>query len=171
MVIWVHAARDLDLETVQSHIAKRMNYKLDADDSTERRTGKLYRRLLKFKQVLIIFDDIWEKIDLDTVGIPKCCKVLLITRSYTVYREMDTDAAIKVDVLNENAAWELFVHYAGPVVKSEHINPWAMKILRKCGGLPLAIKSQDYREVHGRQGRDCALDGCCLSIMSSCTPT
>ncbi|CAM8921574.1 unnamed protein product [Rhodiola kirilowii] len=54
---------------------------------------------------------------------------------------MDTDAAIKVDVLNENAAWELFVHYAGPVVKSEHINPWATKILRKCGGIPLAIKT------------------------------
>ncbi|KAL9444342.1 hypothetical protein AB3S75_017514 [Citrus x aurantiifolia] len=44
-----------------------------------------------------------------------------------------------MNLLNEEAAWNLFAEYAGDVVRSEKINPIAKAIARKCCGLPLAI--------------------------------
>ncbi|KAL9661086.1 hypothetical protein QQ045_025906 [Rhodiola kirilowii] len=144
MVMWVDVSKDLDLRRVQSQIAERLNFKLESEESTQRRADRLLHRILEKKQVLIILDDVWEKINLDEVGLPyRCgrCKILLTTRSYAVCREMETNAAVRVDVLSETAAWELFVRHAGPVVTSEDIYPLAREIARKCDGLPLAIKA------------------------------
>ena len=84
------------------------------------------------------------KIDLDIVGIPQDedqanCKILRTTRSLDVGRNMITDQEVKMNLLNEEATWNLFAEYAGNVVRSEKINPIAKAIARKCCGLPLAI--------------------------------
>lgn len=52
---------------------------------------------------------------------------------------MKTDEAVKMDVLNEGEAWELFSDHAGKVATLEHIKPYAEAVSRECGGLPFAI--------------------------------
>ncbi|KAJ0100815.1 hypothetical protein Patl1_04362 [Pistacia atlantica] len=54
-------------------------------------------------------------------------------------RHMMTNKEVKMNVLNEEAAWNLFAESAGNVVQVEDINPLARAIARKCCGLPLAI--------------------------------
>ncbi|KAH0986842.1 hypothetical protein GBA52_014019 [Prunus armeniaca] len=153
MVIWVPVSNDLDMKKVQSRVAERLNLALNAEESTERRAGKLHRVLKSGKRFLLILDDVWEKIDLDIVGIPQGddqanCKIILTTRSLGVCREMMTDKEIKMELLNEEEAWNLFAQNAGNVVESEDINPLAREIARECGGLPLAI------ETMGKSMRD-----------------
>jgi len=145
VVIWVTVSKDLDLRRVQSRIAERLNLEFDVGESTEGRAIKLHETLMKTR-FLLILDDVWEKLDLDIVGIPQDdehaeCKILLTTRNLDVCRGMMTTVNIKMDVLNEAAAWNLFAESAGDVVELEVINPLARAIARRCCGLPLAIKT------------------------------
>ncbi|KAJ0044524.1 hypothetical protein Pint_04273 [Pistacia integerrima] len=144
IVIWVTVPRDLYLRKIQSQIAERLRLELDAEETVEQGAGRLFERLRMKKKFLLILDDVWEKIDLDIVGIPhdqvNCnCKILLTTRSLDVCRHMMTNKEVKMNVLNEEAAWNLFAESAGNVVQIEDINPLARAIARKCCGLPLAI--------------------------------
>jgi disease resistance protein RPS2 len=144
IVIWVKVSKDLDLRTIQSHIAERLNLELNEGESTQQRANKLFRSLMMKKKCLLILDEVWEKIDLDIVGVPQGhdqanCKILLTTRSLAVCRQMMTNADFRVDVLNEEDAWNLFVQNAGDIAESEGIHTLARAIASKCCGLPLAI--------------------------------
>ncbi|XVE50517.1 hypothetical protein DITRI_Ditri01bG0168500 [Diplodiscus trichospermus] len=145
IVIWVTVSKELDLKKVQSQIAKRLNLELDANDAIEERAKMLLKRLL-MKKSLLILDDVWEQIDLDVLGVPQSddqaiCKILLTTRSLDVCRAMMTNKEIKLDILNEEAAWNLFAQSAGDVVEVPGINPLARAVARECSGLPLALKT------------------------------
>jgi disease resistance protein RPS2 len=99
---------------------------------------------LRRENFLLILDDVWEKIDLDSLGVPqpevhKGSKIILTSRFLDVCRDMMTDDQIKVDVLNDEEAWQLFSRNAGNVVTSEYIRPFAEAIAKRCCGLPLAI--------------------------------
>ncbi|KAI3675526.1 hypothetical protein L1987_85116 [Smallanthus sonchifolius] len=92
IVIWVEVSISLDLITMQSQIAKRIHLKVEANDTTNSIASRILERLKLRRKILLILDDVWEKIDLDAVGIPSndtCCKVLLTTRSLDVCRRMD----------------------------------------------------------------------------------
>ncbi|KAG2724898.1 hypothetical protein I3760_01G039500 [Carya illinoinensis] len=52
---------------------------------------------------------------------------------------METDVEVKMSVLRDEDAWQLFSRYATNVVSLEHIRPLAEAICRECQGLPLAI--------------------------------
>ncbi|PRQ31597.1 putative P-loop containing nucleoside triphosphate hydrolase, leucine-rich repeat domain, L [Rosa chinensis] len=153
MVIWIPVSNDLDVSKVQSRVAERLNLAMNAEQSIECRACRLHQALKSGKRFLLILDDVWEKIDLDTVGIPQGddqanCKIIMTTRSLAVCREMMTDKELKMELLNEEEAWNLFARNAGIVVESEHINPLARAIASECGGLPLAI------ETMGKSMRD-----------------
>ncbi|PQQ16202.1 disease resistance protein [Prunus yedoensis var. nudiflora] len=76
----------------------------------------------------------------------RACKLHRVLKSGK--REMMTDKELKMELLNEEEAWNLFAQNAGNVVESEDINPLAREIARECGGLPLAI------ETMGKSMRD-----------------
>jgi disease resistance protein RPS2 len=93
---------------------------------------------------LLILDDVWEKIDLDKLGVPrseehKGSKIVLTTRFLDVCRHMMTDVQIKVVVLNDEESWQLFSRNAGNVASMEHIIECAKAITKECCGLPLAL--------------------------------
>ncbi|MBA0742592.1 hypothetical protein Gogos_015634 [Gossypium gossypioides] len=145
IVIWITVSKDLDLKKVQSQIAKRLNLELDPNEVIEERAKMLLKRLM-MKKFLLILDDVWEHIDLDIVGVPQTDdqanrKILLTTRSLDVCRAMMTDEEIKLDVLKQEAAWNLFAQNAGDVVEVPSINPLARAVAKECGGLPLALKT------------------------------
>ncbi|XP_076902957.1 disease resistance protein At4g27190-like [Bidens hawaiensis] len=144
IVIWVQVSRSLDLSAIQSQIAKRIHLKLEAGDTTHRIACRILERLKLRRKILLILDDVWEKIDLDAVGIPSrdpCCKILLTTRSRDVCRQMAVDVFFQLKLMIEEDAWNLFVHSAGPVVNLDGIKSPARKIVAGINGLPLAIKT------------------------------
>ncbi|XP_030441837.2 disease resistance protein At4g27190-like [Syzygium oleosum] len=146
IVIWVTVSKDSDLVTIQSLIAERLNLEFEPGESMQRRANRIYQRLMLQRTSLLILDDVWEKIDLKDVGVPHGddqakCKIVLTTRSFDVCRDMMTDEAIKVEVLREEAAWDLFMQSAGDAAKVSDIEPIAQEICKRCCGLPLAIKT------------------------------
>ncbi|KAI3675527.1 hypothetical protein L1987_85117 [Smallanthus sonchifolius] len=143
IVIWVQVSISLDLRTIQSQIAKRIHLKVEADDTTNSIASRILERLKLRKKILLILDDVWEKIDLDAMGIPSndtCCKVLLTTQSLDVCRRMDIVSPFRLNLMNEEDAWELFADSVGPVVHSDGIESIARNMAASCHGLPSAIK-------------------------------
>jgi len=144
IVIWVTISKNLNMKKVQTQIAKRLNLEAKMEESLERMAIRLYQRLEEEEKFLLILYDVWEKIDLDSLGVPqpevhKGSKIILTSRFLDVCRDMITDDQIKVDVLNDEEAWQLFSRNAGNVVTSEYIRPFAEAIAKRCCGLPLAI--------------------------------
>ncbi|KAG2724894.1 hypothetical protein I3760_01G039100 [Carya illinoinensis] len=111
-VLWVTVSKNLDIKMVQMRIASRLHLNLEESSGADGMAIQLYQRL-KEESFLLILDDVWEKIDLDKL--------------------------VKMMVLRDEDAWQLFSRYARDVVTSEHIRPLAEAICRECHGLPLAI--------------------------------
>ncbi|KAG7955999.1 hypothetical protein I3843_11G102600 [Carya illinoinensis] len=144
IVIWTTVSKNLDIKKVQTQIAERLNLEARKGESIERLAGRIYQRLEIEENFLLILDDVWEKIDLDSLGIPlpevhTGCKIMLTSRSRDVCRDMMTGEDVKVDVLNDEEGLQLFIINAGKVVSLENIRPFAEAIARECCGLPLAI--------------------------------
>jgi disease resistance protein RPS2 len=132
------------MKKIQKQIALRLNLETKRGESVEGLANRLYERLEAEKKFLLILDDVWEKIDLDNLGVPqpedhKGSKIILTTRFLDVCSHMMTDLQVKVAVLNDEEAWQLFCRNAGNVVSLEHIMPFAKAIARECCGLPLAL--------------------------------
>jgi disease resistance protein RPS2 len=144
IVIWITISQNLDMKKVQTQIAQRLNLEVKMEESPEQMAIRLYQSLQKERKFLLILDDVWEKIDLDNLGVPrpedhKGSKIILTTRFFDVCRHMMTDRQVKVAVLNDDESWQLFSRNAGNVASLEHISPFAKAIARECCGLPLAL--------------------------------
>ncbi|RWR72015.1 putative disease resistance protein [Cinnamomum micranthum f. kanehirae] len=143
IVIWVTVSGEGSRRKVQDDIAGRLNC-TKKDKSNDDQLRSFISKNLSGKKFLLILDDIWERIDLYDVGIPilnqdNGCKVLLTTRDLGVCQQMQTDVEIQMEKLSEEEAWSLFNEKAGDVAMSPLIEPIARDIIKKCGGLPLAI--------------------------------
>ncbi|KAG2724899.1 hypothetical protein I3760_01G039600, partial [Carya illinoinensis] len=158
-VLWVTVSRNSDIKKLQIGIASRLGFRLDESMGVDRVAIQLYQRLKEESNVLLhsippviflqerfllILDDVWEKIDLDKLGVPRPevqsgSKIILTSRSLEVCRDMLTDVEVKMSVLRDEGAWQLFSRYARDVVTSEQIAPLAEAICKECKGLPLAI--------------------------------
>jgi disease resistance protein RPS2 len=144
IVIWATVSKNWDMRQVQTQIAQRLNLEVKTEESVGRMAIRLHQRLMNEEKFLLILDDVWEKVDLNTLGVPqpevhKGCKIILTSRRMEVCRSMFTDFDVKIDVLNDEEAWQLFCQKAGDVFNDEKIKALAEAIVRECCGLPLAI--------------------------------
>ncbi|XP_048318774.2 disease resistance protein At4g27190 [Ziziphus jujuba] len=143
-VIWATVSKEFNMKRVQKQIAERLNLEVNVEESMERTASRLYQRLEKEEKFLLILDDVWEKIDLDCLGVPQPedhngSKIILTSRFSEVCREMMTDVEVRMNILTDEESWKLFCRNAGEVASSEQIKPLAEAVARECGGLPLAI--------------------------------
>ncbi|TYG95884.1 hypothetical protein ES288_A11G303900v1 [Gossypium darwinii] len=106
-----------DIKEVQDQMAYSLGLKLEENSPV--------------KNVLIILDDLWKKLDLAEVGIPfgsqhKGCKILLTSRYQNVLSNgMDATKTFAIGDLDDGEAWEFFKKMAGDT--------------KKCARLPLAL--------------------------------
>ncbi|XAR54677.1 hypothetical protein NMG60_11029917 [Bertholletia excelsa] len=117
----------------------------DVNECLEQRTSNIYR-VLRQKKFLLLLDDVWEGLELEKIGIalPSSedkCKGVFTTRSMDVCSDMDAQRKIKVDFLKEEASRKLFHEKVGKseIMNSPSINSHVETIIRKCGGLLLAL--------------------------------
>jgi disease resistance protein RPS2 len=156
IVIWVTISRNLAMKKVQKEIAQRLNLDVKMGESMERLTNRLYEKLEKVEKFLLILDDVWEKIDLDYLGVPrpedhKGSKIILTTRFLDICRHMMTDRQVKVALLNDDESWQLLSKNAGHVASLEHISPFAKAITRECCRLPLALVTMAHGSYYERK--------------------
>ncbi|XVE50134.1 hypothetical protein DITRI_Ditri01bG0137200 [Diplodiscus trichospermus] len=133
-----------NFHSIQDEIAKFIDFEMNSGQS-RRSQQELWLRLQKEKRILIIVDDVWEKINLkEKIGIPlgedhKGCQVLLTTRRLHVCRSMQCQRIVRLDCLDDEEARALFEMKAGLENSNDAIKEEAAKIVQKCKGLPIAI--------------------------------
>ncbi|XP_065867352.1 uncharacterized protein [Euphorbia lathyris] len=141
-VVMVAVSQTPELRRIQGEIADFLGLKFDVEEVLGR-ASQLYQRLKKSK-VLIILDDLWQKLELNAVGIPfgdsgEGCKLLLTSRSMDVLRnEMETQREFSLGVLGEEEAWSLFQTVVAKS-KDPQLHAIAAEVAKKCAGLPLLI--------------------------------
>ncbi|XP_058072670.1 probable disease resistance protein At4g27220 [Magnolia sinica] len=143
VVLMATVSRNPELKRIQGEIAEQLGLKLE-EESESVRARRLLERFKQEKTVLVILDDLWERVELADVGIPygighSGCKIVVTSRSVDVCGLMESRAKILVDVLSEEDSWNLFKKKAGCVVDSLDFLSMARDVARECGGLPLAI--------------------------------
>ncbi|KAF3445362.1 hypothetical protein FNV43_RR10538 [Rhamnella rubrinervis] len=95
-------------------------------------------------------DDIWDRLDLDAVGIP-CgsqhpgCSILLTSRNV----EACSQRNFTIEVLSDGEAWNLFEDAAGISINTRDLYPIAKQIAKECRGLPVAIVTVASNKEHG----------------------
>ncbi|XXG69399.1 hypothetical protein AAC387_Pa06g2282 [Persea americana] len=146
-VIWVTVSKELNLERVQEEIMDRLQLNFSEHDSYSKRSMQL-RRYLTDKRYMLILDDLWNSINLSEIGIPpnkeNRSRTVITTRIANmsvvqVFSDMNVEK-IRVEILTEDEAWDLFAANVGKeVVHQPHIKDVAKDVVMECGGLPLTI--------------------------------
>ncbi|GMH11432.1 hypothetical protein Nepgr_013273 [Nepenthes gracilis] len=177
-VVMVEVSQAPDVSKMQQHIAERIGLPLQDSKSVDERARKIHEGLKKKipnevgdrmlnkggKQVVVILDNIWKKLDLDRVGIPRDCKITLTTRSKDVCRDMDANKIFEVRGLDDTEATKLFLERAGRIADHDDgYNSVTSELVKKCEGLPLtivaladALKDRDlsiWKDVAAQLGR------------------
>ncbi|TXG66149.1 hypothetical protein EZV62_007424 [Acer yangbiense] len=143
-VVFVEVFEKPDLEKIQGAIVDKLGL-VFTEVSESGRARKLCERLKKEKSILIVLDNIWRSIDLETVGIPygdnhKGCKLLLTARSRDVLsNQMSSQKTFSIDVLNAEDAWSLFKKTVGACIEQHELQSVAVDVAKSCGGMPNAI--------------------------------
>jgi|UniRef100_A0A2N9H6K6 disease resistance protein RPS2 len=137
-------SRTPNLKQIQGELADMLGLKFH-EESDSGRAHRLYARLKNEKKILIILDDVWAILDLDSIGIPfgvdhKACRILVTTQNECVCSTMGAQTRkIPLNVLSEGDSWALFRRISGEVVDSPRFNAVARDVVEECGGFPLML--------------------------------
>ncbi|CAL5394271.1 unnamed protein product [Camellia sinensis] len=135
--------QDANVSNIQGQLADRLSLKLKGETEVGK-ANELWNRLNNGKKNLIILDDMWQELNLKTVGIPitdgnNCCKVVITSRIRGVLEKMHVVRYVLMQVLLEKEAWALFKTKVGNSVDSPQLHDIADVVCKECGGLPVAI--------------------------------
>ncbi|XP_014504583.1 uncharacterized protein LOC106764739 isoform X2 [Vigna radiata var. radiata] len=143
-VIFVPVSSTVEVPRIQEKIASSLHYTFPENQEMER-SQRLCMRLTQEKKILMILDDVWEKLDFGRIGISsseyhKGCKILITTRSEDVCILMDCQKKIYLPILTDEEAWTLFQNKALMSKDTpENMQHLAISISKECKGLPVAI--------------------------------
>ncbi|MBA0742226.1 hypothetical protein Gogos_015304 [Gossypium gossypioides] len=131
---------------IQDQIVDMLGLKFEKQSVTGR-ASRLCQRLKKEKNILVVLDDIWAKLDMIEVGIPlgdedQRCTILLTSRDLNVLlKDIDAKKSFPIDVLEHEEAWHFFNKIIGDGVEISDLLLIATKVAKKCGGIPIAIRT------------------------------
>ncbi|WVZ56280.1 hypothetical protein U9M48_006834 [Paspalum notatum var. saurae] len=145
-VLLVAASRDCTVAKLQREVVSVLGLR---DAPTEQAQAAGILGFLRDKNFLLLLDGVWERLDLERVGIPqplgmangKVRKVIVAARSEALCADMGCRSKIKVECLNQDDAWSLFqAHVGGDTIHSHiQIPALARQVAEECKGLPLAL--------------------------------
>ncbi|KAK8633385.1 hypothetical protein V6N13_014231 [Hibiscus sabdariffa] len=167
-VIWITVSKEMCIAKLQEDIASKIGVKFSGDKDETTRAGKLYVTLSQKNRFVMIFDDLWEKVSLEIIGIPEPSvgsKLVLTTRSADVCKQMDCKV-IEVKRLTEEEAWKLFSEKVGhAILNNPEVEPYARPIAKRCGeGLVEEMDSVKAELDRGRAIVNRLIKNCLLEV-------
>ncbi|XP_048326226.2 probable disease resistance protein At4g27220 [Ziziphus jujuba] len=147
--VFVTVSHTPDLHKIQKEIANQLGLKFgETVDDKYVRAKRLSQQLGREKKMLLVIDDIWEKLDLYGAGITfrngeNDCKILLTSRFRNVVCDaMDAHPNFCVEDLCFDEAKDLFDKIVGDQsIKNPAIQALEIKIVKECAGLPIALET------------------------------
>ncbi|PHU08207.1 hypothetical protein BC332_24696 [Capsicum chinense] len=143
-VRWLTVSQGFSVKGLQDDLAKFVKLDLSDEEDEHRRLAKLNSAFQKMnKMVIIILDDVWDRLSLEKLGDPlgvEGYKLILTTRSSDVCLKMGCQKLLEVKTLNADDAWELFRKGLGFETQlSAGIESVAKSMAERCDGLPLGL--------------------------------
>ncbi|KAL4579065.1 hypothetical protein LXL04_015200 [Taraxacum kok-saghyz] len=150
-----------ELINIQKTVASYLG--IDLNDKNKSVRAEILRQGFKAKsdggktKFFIVLDDVWKSIDLNDIGLSHLpnqgvdFKVLLTSRDKEVCEDMGVkvDSILNMKLLIESEAQSLFYQISEP--SDPQLYKIGEKIVRKCGGLPIAIKTMACTLKHKRK--------------------
>ncbi|XP_062017315.1 probable disease resistance protein At4g27220 [Rosa rugosa] len=145
-VIMAVVSQTPNLRNIQGTLADLLGLKLQEETNVGRAT-RIVAEILRGYKILIILDDIWERMELSSIGIPnhtelqkRGSKIIFTTRRLNVCHTMENQASVPLRVLSEDDAWDLFVKKARKSFdESPNFYDVARTVAKECAGLPVAL--------------------------------
>ncbi|CDP14730.1 unnamed protein product, partial [Coffea canephora] len=150
--IWVCVSDDFKVERLLNHMLQSLRIEKNAETTTKEALVRRLQENLKGKSYLLVLDDVWNKNREIWNGMRSCLlaiggapgsKILATTRSDDVASAMQTSDFHHLDILSVDHSWMLFEKLAfadGGARKTQDLVDIGGRIVKKCGGVPLAIK-------------------------------
>lgn len=147
-MIWVPVSQNFSEERIMRAMLKQ----LGEDESGIEESQLLHKiqQMLSDKTCLIVMDDVW-RMNLDwwknLYPTDKRCFAIITSRNETVVNSMGVDESgiHRPKILNEEESWSLLRKHAFFTSKgncpNKEFERKGREIMKKCGGLPLAIKT------------------------------
>ncbi|KAL8245650.1 hypothetical protein R6Q59_006866 [Mikania micrantha] len=152
-IVPVVIGRTPNMYHIQNDIAVRLAGKGLVEATISERAENLCKKIknileVEKKRILVILDDVWEKIELKEIGLTSPLsnglKLLLTSRLSDICKQIAVSACstfekVEVDVLEEEEAQNFFFINTN-ISEEDDRYDIGCKIVEKCGRLPLAIK-------------------------------
>lgn len=141
-VLFVVVSSTVHVQSIQEEIACQLEFDLQEKGESQR-AQRLHKKFIdQEEKVLVILDNVWEKLDFEAIGIPspknhKGCKVLITTRYQDVCSGMDCQRIISLSLLTDEEAWDLFQIQAQ--ITSDNLKHLARLISNECKGLTVLV--------------------------------
>ncbi|KAI0531419.1 hypothetical protein KFK09_000974 [Dendrobium nobile] len=143
--LWIYIYEDFYCMKLTREIYRSItNEPCDEDVGFDYLQDTIRKELMKFKRTFMVFDDAWNEkhCQWDSLLVPfrSACivNILLTTRNEKVADVMRTMNSFHLAMLSKDEGWELFQQHA--LCDDENLKKIGQKIVKKCDGLPLAIK-------------------------------
>ncbi|WVZ23459.1 hypothetical protein V8G54_002003 [Vigna mungo] len=143
-VLFIPVSSTVEVRRIQEKIASSLQFEFPETEEMQR-AQRLCSRLTQEKNIFIILDDVWEKLEFGLIGIPssehhKGCKILITSRSEAVCTLMDCQRKLYLPILTDEEAWTFFQNKALiSEVTSDTLKDLGRQISNECKGLPVAI--------------------------------
>ncbi|XP_078153696.1 uncharacterized protein LOC144548857 [Carex rostrata] len=146
---WVCVSEEFDVRRLSKATIESFSKK-KCDLSEFSQLQEELAKIVKGKTILLVLDDVWnENHNLwESFRVPlkeaRMVRILVTTRNKKVAKVMQTTSCFNPSNLSEYSCWQLFQHYAFSGTSDTmpiHLVDMGREITRKCGGLPLAVKS------------------------------
>ncbi|XP_034704518.1 putative disease resistance RPP13-like protein 1 isoform X3 [Vitis riparia] len=163
---WVCVSTEFHVIGVTKSILEAIGCKPTSDASLDLLQRQLEDKLGN-KKLLLVLDDVWDVKSLDqeswgTLRTPLLAaaqgsKIVVTSRSVTVAKVMRAIHTHQLETLTDKPSWSLFTKLAFPNGDScayPQLGPIGREIVKKCQGLPLAVKALGSLLSSNRERRD-----------------
>ncbi|KAJ3669286.1 hypothetical protein LUZ60_011236 [Juncus effusus] len=143
---WVHVSSEFDLTRITKEILESVSGQVCGFTALSMIQDKLQENV-KGNRLFLVLDDAWTD-NLKQLLVPlestRVLAIIVTARNGNVAKSVQTISPHNLDCLPTEISWSLFRHFAlaNPKIHQEsHMVEIARQIAKKCGGLPLAVKS------------------------------
>ncbi|XP_054777339.1 probable disease resistance protein At1g15890 [Prosopis cineraria] len=147
-VIFTNVSTPVDEKRIRDDVVKQLGLQLEEEKKLTH-AQQIWTKIANAGRVLIILDDVWEKLNLESIGIQPgfhrtgTCNILLTTRNENVCTQMGCQKRkiIHLDALPEKDALNLFLFHAIEIGQDcpDDLKKVALDIVNECGRLPVII--------------------------------
>ncbi|KAJ4721732.1 Disease resistance protein [Melia azedarach] len=146
---WVCVSDDFDILRISKALLESIKHEICHFTTLDEVQVQL-REAVNGKKFLLVLDDVWNKnyskwedLKAPLLNVAPKSKIIVTTRNSDVALLMGRSEPYNLKHLSDEDCWSMFLKHAfeGSVNIAHQISEFRDKIVRKCGGLPLAAKT------------------------------